>query len=435
MEFREISCSQKHYSLRVPLPKLPTIKGRVIDSGDQLSKKMLVVYVFILALSMSLIPFTIDPYLPAFPAIGQFFGVANGVVQASFTGVTVGIAAGQLLIGPLSDAFGRRPLLLLTMSGYLLATILAFFAPNIETFILLRFFMGFFAAGGDVVARAVIRDLFRGQPMRQMLARVFLVQSLAPILGPIFGSQLTEFVVWQGVFLFFGLVTLVLLLFANVFLVETLPVSARRSSSPLGLARGYVNVLRDRVFIGLMFYAALQLSALFSYLNFVPFIFQDGFGVSPTNFGVWMAVNGVASYIGVQVGAYLARFIQGHWLLAAYSIIGVGVGVGLVLTSGTSFFWAETFFFIELFIFGAGLTVIPTIALYNHGSEAGTASSLLGVFNFTLASLVSGIYFLLDSTVTQDLGILIGLLFGGSFLSLIFISRPWELPDLRRADV
>ena len=271
--------------------------------------------------------------------------------------------------------------------------------------------------------------------MRQMLARVFLVQSLAPIVGPILGSQLTELVAWQGVFLFFALVTLVLLLFANVFLIETLPVAARRSSSPLGLARGYVNVLKDRVFIGLMFYAAFQLSALFSYLNFVPFIFQDGFGVSPTDFGVWMAINGAASYVGVQVGAYLAKFIQGHWLLAAYSIIGVGVGVGLVLTSGTSFFWAETFFFIELFIFGAGLTVIPTIALYNHGSEAGTASSLLGVFNFTLASLISGIYFMLDSTVTADLGVLIGLLFGGSFVTLIFISRPWELPDLRKADV
>jgi DHA1 family bicyclomycin/chloramphenicol resistance-like MFS transporter len=433
--FRGLSYSPKHYSLRVPLPKLPLVKGRVIDSGDQLSKKMLMVYIFILALAMSLIPFTIDPYLPAFPAIGQFFGVANGVVQASFTGVTVGIAAGQLLIGPLSDAFGRRPLLLMTMTGYLLATIFAFFAPNIEVFILLRFFMGFFAAGGDVVARAVIRDLFRGQPMRQMLARVFLVQSLAPILGPILGSQLTELIAWQGVFLFFAIVTLVLLLFANVFLIETLPVSARRSSSPLGLARGYVNVLRDRVFIGLMFYAALQLSALFTYLNFVPFVFQEGFGVSATDTGVWMAVNGAASYIGVQLGAYLARFIQGHWLLAAYALIGTGVGLGLFLTSGTSFFWAETLFLIELMIFGAGLTVIPTIALYNHGSEAGTASSLLGVFNFTLASLISGIYFLLDTDSTGDLGILIGLLFGGSFLALIFITRPWLLPDMRKADV
>jgi len=148
-----------------------------------------------------------------------------------------------------------------------------------------------------------------------------------------------------------------------------------------------------------------------------------------------MAVNGAASYVGVQLGAYLARFIQGHWLLASYSVIGAGLGLGLFLTSGISFFWAEVFFFIQLFIFGASLTVLPTIALYNHGSEAGTASSLLGVFNFTFASLISGTYFLLRTTVTADLGILIGLLYGVSFFTLMLISRPWQLPDLRKADV
>ena len=126
--------------------------GTVIESGEQLSKKLLVGYIVILALSMSMIPFTIDPYLPAFPAIGQFFGVTDGVVQASFTGVTLGIALGQLLIGPLSDAYGRRPLLLLTITGYMISTFLAFFSPNIELFILARFFMGFFAAGGERIA-------------------------------------------------------------------------------------------------------------------------------------------------------------------------------------------------------------------------------------------------------------------------------------------
>jgi len=395
---------------------------------------MLVLYILILALSMSLIPYTIDPYLPAFPAIGEFFGVPNGVVQASFTGVTVGIALGQLLIGPLSDAFGRRPLLLFTIAGYVISAGLAFFAPTIEMFILLRFFMGFFAAGGDVVARAIIRDLYRGQPMAQMLARVFLVQSIAPVAGPIIGSQLTEFIPWQGVFLVFGFVSLLLLLATGFLLVETLPVAKRRSSTPIGLARGYVNVLRDRVFIGLMLYAAFQLSSLFSYLNFVPFIYQDGFGISPTEFGFWMAINGVASYIGVQVGALLSRWIKGHWLLAAFGLIGLGLGVGLVLSSGTSFAIAETLFFIQLFIFGASLTVIPTIALYNHGSEAGTASSLLGVFNFTFASLLSAIYFLMDSEVTGDLGVLIAILYGGSFVALIVISQPWKLPDFRKPD-
>jgi len=419
------------------VPLTPRIRrsGTVIDSGDQLSKKLLVGYIVILALSMSMIPFTIDPYLPAFPAIGQFFGVTDGVVQASFTGVTVGIALGQLLIGPLSDAYGRRPLLLLTMAGYVVATFLAFFASNIEMFIVARFFMGFFAAGGDVVGRAIIRDLYRGQPMQRMLARVFLIQAVSPILGPIVGSQLTAFASWQAVFLLFACIVLLLLLAANFVLLETLPVARRRSSTPIGLARGYIKVAKDRVFIGLMIYAALQLSALFVYLNFAPFIYQNAFDVSPTDFGFWLAVNGLASYIGVQFGAYIAKYIKGQWFLAITSAAGAVVGLVLVINSGGEFWITETAFAFQLFIFGASITIIPTIALYNHGSEAGTASSLLGVFNFAFASALSAFYFLLDSSSTADVGVLIGSLFAGSLFVLLFVSRPWTIPDLRKPDV
>ena len=407
-------------------------RGRVVTTGDSLSKKLLLSYIFILALSMSLIPFSIDPYLPAFPEIADFYGVPNGTVQASMTGVTIGLALGQLIIGPLSDAFGRRPLLLLAIAGYGISAILVFFVQNFETFLLLRFAMGFFAAGGDVVARAIVRDLYKGAPMQTMLARIFLIQSLSPIIGPIVGSQLTEVMVWQSVFLVFGFVGLALALLASRLLIETLPKSARRSSTPAGLARGYRSVLNDRVYIGLMFFGAFQLAALFAYLNTVPFIFQDGFGLSPSDFGVWIAVNAAASYVGVQVGSRLARVIRGQWLLAWYSGIGILIGIGLIATAGTNIWWAEFFFFWQLFIFGAGITTIPTIALYNHGKEAGTAASLLGVFNFGATSLISLGFGLLNTADTRDVGAIIAVLFTISLSALIFITRPWKVPDLRK---
>ena len=238
----------------MPETKPHKIRGRVIDSGEQLSKKLLLSYIVILALAMSLIPYSIDPYLPAFPEVADFFGVPNGTVQASLTGVTVGIALGQLVIGPLSDAFGRRPLILAATAGFGLSATLAFFAPNFEVFLFLRFAMGFFAAGTDVVSRAIVRDLFKGQPMQTMLARVFLIQSLSPIIGPIVGSQVTEVAPWQTVFLIFGFTGILLALFVYRLLIETLPVAKRRSSTPLGLARGYKAVLKDRVYIGLMIF-------------------------------------------------------------------------------------------------------------------------------------------------------------------------------------
>ena len=407
-------------------------RGRVIASGDELSRKLLLSYIFILALSMSLIPFTIDPYLPAFPEIADFYGVPNGTIQASLTGVTVGIAMGQLVIGPLSDAFGRRPLLLLAITGYGISAVMVFFVENFESFLLLRFAMGFFAAGGDVVGRAIVRDLYRGQPMQQMLARIFLIQSVSPILGPIVGSQLTEVMIWQGVFLVFGFVGIALALLASRLLIETLPKSARRSSTPAGLARGYRAVLNDRIYIGLMFFGAFQLAALFAYLNTVPFIFQDSFGLSPSEFGVWIAVNAAASYIGVQVGARLAKRIRGQWLLAWYAGLGVLIGFGLMFTAGTNIWWAEFFFFWQLFMFGAGITVVPTIALYNHGKEAGTAASLLGVVNFTATSIISLAFVLLSTSDTFDAGVAIAILSALSLAALILITRPWLVPDLRR---
>jgi DHA1 family bicyclomycin/chloramphenicol resistance-like MFS transporter len=392
-------------------------------------------YVVLLALSMSLIPFTIDPYLPAFPAIGQFFGVTNGVVQASFTGVTLGLAIGQLILGPLSDAFGRRPLMLMAIAGYVVAIALAFLAPSIELFIAARFLMGFFSAGADVIGRAIIRDLYRGQAMQRMLAKTYLIQSIAPIAGPIVGAQMSEAFGWQAIFLLFGLISLALLLLLNFILFETLPVALRRSSTPIGLARGYLNVMRDRVLIGLIFYSAMQLSALFLYLNFTPFVYQQSFGISQTDYGFWLALNGAASYIGVQVGAYVARFFKGQWILAVTAIIGVGVGIGLLLNAGGEFWITQALFFIQLFIFGAAITIIPTIALYNHGSEAGTATSLMGVFSFTFTTILSFFYFLISSADTRDLGVAIGTLFGLSLVSLLVITRPWLVPDLRKPDV
>jgi MFS transporter, DHA1 family, multidrug resistance protein len=381
---------------------------------------------------MSLIPYSIDPFLPAFPAVGDFFGVPNGTVQASLTGVTIGVAMGQLITGPLSDAFGRRPLLLLAILGYGISAVTLFIAPNIEIFILLRFFMGFFAASADVVGRAIIRDLFRGQAMLQMLSKVFLIQSLSPILGPIIGSQLLGLGSWQLAFLCFGFFGLALGVVAWFTLVETLPVARRRSSSVSGLVRGYTSVLRDRVYVGLMIYGSLQLSALFGYLNIVPFLYQDVYGLSVEEFGLWFAFNSFGLYLGVQFGGLMARFFRAQWMLAVYSTIGTIAGLYLILSAGGNIVQAEIGFFLVVFVFGAPATAIPTIALLNHGSEAGTAASLLGSASFILASLMTGIYAVLSTTTTVDIGLLIFVFFGLSLVSLLVLVRPWQIPDMRK---
>lgn len=393
---------------------------------------MLLTYIVILAFSMSLVPYTIDPYLPAFPAIGDFFGVPNGTVQASLAGVSVGLAFGQLFAGPLSDAFGRRPLLLLAMFGFAASAISLFFVTEITMFFVLRFAMGFFAASADVVARAVVRDLFKGQPMLRMLSRIFLIQTLSPILGPIIGSQLVGFVSWQGVFLAFGFFGLALAFASTFLLVETLPKAQRRSSTPIGLARGYASVLKDRVYVGLLIFGAVQIAALFGYLSTVSYLYQDTFGLSPQDFGVWFAVNSVALYLGVQFGGLMAKYFKAQWMLVVYAAVGSLAGLFLILTSGQNIWFAEAGFFVLIFVFGAPATAVPTIALLNHGSEAGTAASLMGVANFTLTSIMAFVYANLSTETTFDIGLLVLICFSISLASLIFIVRPWTIPDLRK---
>ena len=428
---RHSAAAATKYSSLVNPSNPATRRALVIESGDQLSRRLLLTYILLLAAGTSLIPLTIDPFLPVFPEIAEFYGVPNASVQFTLTGVLVGFAVGQILAGPLSDAFGRRRPLLIALSIYLVAAMALFLAPNIETFAILRILMGVGAAASNVIAQAIVRDLFSGLPMMQMLARVYLLQSLVPVFAPILGSQLAEFLHWQQLFLVFGFFVLLVLLAANRFLVETLPPARRRSQTALGLARGYRAVLRDRIFVGLMIFGALQLLALFTYLNTVPFLFQDSYGISQTEFGLFFAFNALVSWAGVQIGARLPKIFPAQWLLAAYALIGALVGVGLFLTAGMGIWITEALFAIQLLCFGATITSHQTLALLNHGSEAGTAASLLGVSSFLFVSAMSPVIASLDTQSTGGIGLLVGLGYGGALLALMLIVRPWLVPDLR----
>jgi DHA1 family bicyclomycin/chloramphenicol resistance-like MFS transporter len=237
---------------------------------------------------------------------------------------------------------------------------------------------------------------------------------------------------WQGIFLTFGFFGLALAIASTFLLVETLPKAQRRSSTPIGLARGYVSVLKDRVYVGLLIFGAVQIAALFGYLNTVSYLYQDTFGLTPAEFGIWFAVNSLALYLGIQFGGIMAKYFKAQWMLLVYAVVGMAAGLFLMLTAGQNIWFAEAGFFVLVFVFGAPATAVPTIALLNHGSEAGTAASLMGVTNFALTSVMGLFYAGLSTSTTFDIGGLILVAFTISLLSLIFIVRPWTIPDLRK---
>ena len=403
-------------------------KNRIIRGGEHLTKKQTIAYVFILGAAMALIPFTIDPFLPSFPAIAGYFGVDSRLIQLSLTAVTIGFAVGQLIIGPLSDAYGRRRPLLAVTALFVISTIAVVFSPTAEFFILLRLLMGISAAAATVIAQAIIRDLFSGMGQMKMLARTYLIQGAAPIVGPLVGAAASEFSGWQTMFWIMAVFGLLVLIGNHRYLIETLPVERRRASTPRGLLRGYRNVLRDRIYVGLVLFAGFQISALFAYLNTVPFLYQETFGLSEGEFGLAFAMSATLSWLGVQIGARLPKVFPAQWLLLIYAFIGVGVGLGLVLTSSLGEFWfAQVLFGLLLFNFGSTLTSIQTIALLNHGEEAGTAAGLLGVSNFTFTSIFSLFYGLIATTNTLGVGYAIGGLYVLALISLVFIAQPQKI--------
>jgi len=392
---------------------------------------MLGIYIGILALSLSLIPFAIDPHLPTFPYIADFFGLPQGTIQSSIVGVTIGIAVGQILIGPLTDAFGRRVPMIIAMLGFAAATLLVMVAPSFEVFLFLRFLMGLFGAAADVIGRAIVRDLFRGQAMQQMLSRIFMFQALSPILGPIVGAQLLGVGPWQNVFLVFGLLGLALSIFSMRFLVETLPVAQRRSPSITGMLRGYRSVLRDPVFVGLMLFGASGLAGIFAYLNTVSLLYQESFGLDTASFGLWVSVNAIALWFGFQSGGIMAKRFRAQWMLLVYAIAGLVVGGLMISTAGSGLLVAEILFLAQLFLFGSVGTSIPTLALYNHGTEAGSASSLLGMSAFGAASIFGAIAAGLDASTTLNMGIMLASFYAFALIVIFTLIKPWLLPDLR----
>ncbi|OUD99148.1 Bicyclomycin resistance protein [Clavibacter michiganensis subsp. michiganensis] len=219
------------------------MSSAVLHPGDALSRRERIVYIIVLGALVGLGPFTIDLYLPAFPVIKDQFGVSDAAVQLTLTGTTIGFALGQLVVGPWSDRVGRRLPLIVATSLHILASLGAALAPDVTVLLVFRILQGAGAAGGAVVAMAMVRDLFGGRPLVRMLSRLALVTGLAPILAPVIGSQLLRFVDWRGVFYALTAYAILVVIAVTFFIVETLPKDRVRVEEKGTLLRRYRSVL------------------------------------------------------------------------------------------------------------------------------------------------------------------------------------------------
>ncbi|WP_430592253.1 multidrug effflux MFS transporter [Humidisolicoccus flavus] len=408
------------------------MSGTAAHPGSLLGPGRRLAYILILGACTALGPFTIDLYLPAFPAVKEEFGIGDAVVQMTLSATMLGFALGQLIVGPLSDRLGRRVPLVVATLIHVLASIGVALAPTIEMLAAFRVLQGLGCAASAVVAMAMVRDMFAGKPLVKMLSRLALVQGLAPILAPIIGSQLLQVTDWRGIFWVLAVYSVLVVAAVSIFLHETLPAERRSVAGHSTLGQRYKAVLGDRVFIGAAIIGGMTFGGLFAYLSTSSLLLQDVYGLSETEFGFVFAICSIGVFLGVQVSARLQAKIGPQWVLAGSTAATVFAG-SLVLASelsGFGLFGLVPALFIFTTCVGLSMPCVQVLALNQHGAEAGTAASLLGAMNFGIAGLLSPIVGAFEITNGVPMALVIIAASSVSVLTLWFVVRPKQVAAL-----
>lgn len=336
-------------------------------------------------------PLTFDTYLAAFPEIGADLGASTAAVQLTLTASLAGLALGQLFIGSLSDAYGRRRPLLGALVLYVLVSASIALVESVAMLTALRVVQGFAAAAGMVLSMATIRDRFEGVAVSKMMARLMLVVGVAPVLAPTIGAQLLRFGSWRLVFGFLAVVGLALLVIAAVWLRESLPADKRRTGGTRAALGSYRVLLTSRTFLGLAFLSATYMGAMFTYVSAATFVFQDGFALSAQEFG-WVFAAGAAGITAASqvYGALVGRFAPERilaWAVAAGVVLVVAL---LAVTLAGGGFWpVTTLLVLVLATAGFVMPSAPAIALAANPQRAGTAAALLGALQFGLGAVIA----------------------------------------------
>lgn len=344
-----------------------------------------------------------DTYLPSLPTVAADLGTTAAAAQFTITGVLIGAAIGQLLVGPLSDRFGRRRPALVGIALHVVASLLCMVAPSIGALIALRVVQGMGNSAATVTAMAVIRDRLSGGPAARVLSRLVLVIGVAPLLAPTLGGVIAGAAGWRAVFGALALFGVVLWVLVWRLLPETLP-AERRAAGGVGAAmRGYAGLLRDRRFVALAVLPGLAMSVLMSYVAGAPFVLQIGFGLTEQQFALVFALNGAGGILAAQINAALVRrhdpiailrvalpaALALALVLVAVAVSGAGGLVGLL---------------VPLWLLASVVMFIPAnataLALSRRGERAGTAAALIGAMQTGTAGLVGSAVGLLGSDAT-----------------------------------
>jgi len=388
-------------------------------------------YVIILGALTALGPLSIDAYLPALPQLAAELNATALSAQLSITSCLVGLGVGQLVGGPVSDAFGRRRPLLFGLGLYLITSLMCAAVTSIWMMVAVRFLQGIGGAIGIVIANAVVRDRYSGDAAGRLFSRLLLIAGLAPVFAPIVGGQVLRFATWPWIFIALAALAAVVVASVAFVLPETLPTERRQGGGLRAVGPTLALLLSDRLFVGYMMACGFSFSAMFDYIAGSSFVLQDIHGFSPQSYSMVFAVNAIGLVGAAQVSGHIVHRVGPRRLLGvgvAGSAIG-GLVVLLSVLAGNGLILLLAGMFVVVASVGLVMPNSMALALQDHGEVAGSAAALMGLAMYFTGALSAPLAGIAGSTNALPMAISIASLGAAalvSFFVLIYTGRRSE---------
>ena len=382
--------------------------------------------VFILGALTAFGPLSMDMYLPGLPGVADDFQTSASIAQLTITATLIGLGVGQLIFGPLSDMVGRKRPLQIMLTVYAIVSILAVFATNIWLFVGLRFLQGFSGAAGIVIARASSRDMYTGKDLTKFVSMLATVNGAAPILAPLVGGLILNFAMWRFVFVVLFIIGVLMLLLVTFTLLETLPEKDRAKGGVLETTKSFNLLLKDRGFVGIAFAQAFTRTSMYAYIAGSPFVLQNIYELTPFQFSMIFATNGIGLILAAQfTGKLSAKFSEVQLLKWGVSITFAG---GLLLLATVLFslsIWVLLpALFLVVFSVGNVNTTCFSLGMQQQQKMAGSASAFLGILPFLGGGIASPLVGIAGDYSAVPLGIVIFISSTMAFIVYFALVKP-----------
>ena len=339
-------------------------------------------------------PFSVDMYLPGFPAIARDLVTDVSNVGLTLTSYFIGLSMGQLMFGPVIDRFGRKKPLMVGLFVYILAAVGCAFSPSIYYLIGLRLFLAMGCCVGMVGGSSIIRDLFSGREVARALSLMMTIFGVAPIIAPTIGGLIVATLGWRFIFGVLAMIGALVLMAVKEVLPETKEADPSISLQPKNVMLGYFKVFRERQFVIYILAGAAGSGGLFSYITGSPFVYIDLLGFTATQFGWMFGMNALAVVVGNQINRVLLRKYDSARILPV--VTGLQSATGILLLTGSLLGFLPRMAFVGIMViftlcFGFMNPNSAALALQPFSRNVGSASAIMGSTIMISAALASGL--------------------------------------------